>query len=142
MTGDQSPTARTKHGELTLDQIAEALPGMARLMVEISGRYWLLYYAAQGGNWELARHELGETRKALQLGAVVRPKYEQALAEFDEEHIKPLAAAIKARDFAALEAAYQRATERANEYHAEFGYPYIDWQLPPTPPGHLKLTPD
>ena len=50
MTTD-GPIAHTKHGDLALDQIAEMMPGMARLMVEISDRYWIMYYAAKGGNW-------------------------------------------------------------------------------------------
>lgn len=136
---DSSPIAHTKHGELTLDQIAEMLPGMARLMVEVSDRYWLLYYAAQGGNWELARHEFGELRKMLRMAGVVRPKYQEPLAQFESEHLAPIEQAIAGRDWPAFEAAYRRATDGANEKHAELGYAYIHWQLPNAPPAHLRL---
>src|SRR5207302_1242773 len=44
--------ATTKHGTLTVDEIAAMQPGMARLMDELSRRYWVLYYAAKAGNWE------------------------------------------------------------------------------------------
>lgn len=139
MADEPSPVAHTKHGDLTLDQIAEMQPGMARLMVEISDRYWILYYAAQGGNWELARHEFSELRKTMRMAAVVRPKYQEPLAQFEAEHLKPLEKAIRARDGSALEAAFREATDAANEKHREFGYDYIEWRLPDAPPPHLRL---
>lgn len=48
MNGDAAPrpVARAKHGDLSLDQIAEIQPGMARLMLEVSERYWSSWYAA------------------------------------------------------------------------------------------------
>src|SRR2546430_6336145 len=39
--------AATKHGTLTVDELAAMQPGMARLMDELSRRYWVLYYAAK-----------------------------------------------------------------------------------------------
>ena len=140
MADEQSPVAHTKHGDLTLDQIAEMQPGMARLMVEVSDRYWILYYAAQGGNWDLARHEFSEMRKTMRMAAVVRPNYEEAMGQFEADHLKPLEQAIRAHDWSALESAFREATDAANERHREFGYTYIDWQLPSEAPGHLRLT--
>ena len=139
MADDATPSAHTKHGDLTLDQIGEQLPGMARLMVEVSDRYWILYYAAKGGNWQLARHELSELRKAFKLACIVRPKYLESLETFDAELLTPIDRAIKEKDFAVFEAAYQSATDDANAKHVDLGYSYIDWRLPDTPPGHLRL---
>lgn len=135
-----APVARTKHGEISLDQIAEMLPGMARLMVEISDRWWVLYYAAKGGNWMLARHEFSELRKTMQMAGVIRPKYAEPLAGFISEKLKPVEDAIRAKDISVLEAAFREATDAANEMHGELGYTYIVWQLPDTPPPHLRLT--
>ena len=137
---DSSPIAHTKHGELTLDQIAETLPGMARLMVEVSDRYWSLYYAGQAGNWGLARHEFSELRKTLRMAADVRPKYREPLERFEAEYLKPIEETVRARDFSSLEEAFRRATDGANENHRELGYAYIHWQLPDAPPQHLRLT--
>src|SRR5205807_510158 len=36
---DERPVARTKHGELSLDQLAEIQPGLGRLMPESSGSF-------------------------------------------------------------------------------------------------------
>lgn len=142
MPDDDAPVAHTKHGDLTLDQIGDMMPGMARLMVEVSDRYTILYYAAKGGNWDLARHEFSEMRKTLRMAAVVRPKYRDSMDAYDAECMMPLQDAIKTKDFPVLEDAYRAATDRANAYHVEFGYECIDWRLPDTPPGHLRLTAD
>jgi hypothetical protein len=139
LEGEASPVAHTRHGDLTLDQIAETLPGMARLMVEISDRYWILYYAAQAGGWELTRHEFIELRKTMRLAALVRPKHREQLEQFEAEHLRPLEQAVQAQDWQAFDAAFRRATDRANESHRELGYAYIEWQLPATPPSHLRL---
>ena len=139
MDSESTPTAHTKHGDLTLDQIAELMPGMARLMVEVSDRYWILYYAAQDGNWDLARHEFSELRKTLRMAAVVRPTYQESLGQFEADQLKPLEKAIRARDWNVFEAAYRQTTESANESHREFGYDYIEWRLPSSPPLHLRL---
>jgi hypothetical protein len=134
-----SPVAHTKHGDLTLDQIADMMPGMARLMVEISDRFWVLYYAAKGGNWDLARHEFSEMRKTLKMSAIVRPKYVEAMQTFDAECMVPIQDALKTKDWAVFEEAFQRAADRANVFHGEFGYNYIEWTLPDAPPQHLRL---
>lgn len=140
MTDDTSPVAHTRAGDLTLDQIGEMQPGMARLMLEISQRHWILYYAAKAENWDLARHELGEIRKTTQIAATVRPKYRESMDEFDNEYLQPLLEAIRARDWPAFAGAHQRATDRANEFHGSFGYGYIEWQLPDAPPPFLRFT--
>ncbi len=141
MNGDAAtgPVAHTKHGDLTLDQIADMQPGMARLMLEVSERYWIIWYAARAENWELAHHEFRELRKTNQIAAQVRPKYKEPLADYDAEYLKPLDEALRARNWKAFAAAYCRGIEGANDAHRRFGYPYIEWQLPDTPPPHLRL---
>src|SRR5207237_147313 len=64
--------ATTKHGTLTVDEIAAMQPGMARLMDELSRRYWVLYYAAKAGNWELAAYMERESEKSLQTASAAR----------------------------------------------------------------------
>ena len=141
MSDDNAPImARTKAGEISLDQIAEMMPGMDRLMVEVSDRWWILYYAAQGGNWILARHVFGEMRKTMQMAGVIRPKYSESLAGYIAEKLKPVEDAIRKNDLSALEQAYREATDAANEMHDELGYNYIEWRLPDAPPQHLRLT--
>jgi len=135
------PIGKTKHTELTLDQIASMQPGLGRIMPEVSQRYHIAYYAARGGNWALARYQLRELGGLLQLGAATRPKYATQLAAFETVHITALLAAIDGRDFARFELAFTRATEVANIYHQTTGHPEIIWRLPAQPPEHLDLSP-
>jgi hypothetical protein len=137
----EQPVGKTKHTELTLDQIASMQPGLGRIMPEVSQRYHIAYYAAQGGNWALARYQLRELGGLLQLGAVTRPKYVTQLTAFEKVHLTALLAAIDRRDFAQFELAFTRASEVANIYHQATGHPEIIWRLPARPPEHLDLSP-
>ena len=89
---------KTKHGELTLEQLAEIQPGLARLMKEIGDRFHVLYHAAKGGNWKLAEHEQKVTISILKVGATLRPKYHQDITSFIEAYLHPLGDSIKAKD--------------------------------------------
>jgi hypothetical protein len=140
--GDEPIAGHTRHGDLTLDQIADLQPGLGRLMLEVSERYWILWHAARGGNWGLAAYELRNLRKTLLAGGVTRPKYAGDLAAYDAGPMDTLARALKTRDWAVFEAAYEEATREANRYHEIRGFPYLVWQLPPDPPGHLKIFPN
>lgn len=59
---------RTKHGEMTLDELASIQPGLGTVMLEYSRRYWIIYYACKGGNWDLALYELKELREIAEGG--------------------------------------------------------------------------
>lgn len=135
------PTGKTKHTELTLDQIASMQPGLGRLMPAVSQRYHIAYYAARGGNWALARYQLRELGGLLQLGAVTRPRYATQLRAFEHVQLTALLAATDGRDLEAFERAFARATEVANIYHQATGHPEIVWRLPAQPPEHLDLSP-
>jgi hypothetical protein len=138
---DEQPVAHLRTGDVTLDQLGEIQPGMARFMLEVSERYWICYYAAKAGNWELARHELGELRKANNHAVITRPKYKDDMAAYDDEYLKPLMETIRAKDWAAFEEAYHKGVEGANSFHDYLGYEYIHWELPDEAPKHLRLTP-
>ena len=65
--------AKTPHGEMTIDQLAEIQPGMAAVMKVVGERYTLAYYAARGGNWKLAAYHLNQLRGAFKNAKVTRP---------------------------------------------------------------------
>ena len=121
---------RTKNGELTLEQIADALPGTSEIMAQVGRRYARAYYAAHGGNWELAAYCLREIRSRQRMLAVIRPKYARQLAEFDREALAPLLATVEARDWEEFERAFAQGIRRANHYHSQTGKSYIRWKLP------------
>lgn len=137
---DQS-TGKTRHGELTLDQLAELQPGLADLMPAVGDRFWIAYYAAQGGNWALARYQLRHLAMLLRRGAITRPKHAANLTEYERASLGPLFDAIQARDFTRFRLAFDDATAVANRLHVELGHPDIVWRLPEARPPQLDLGP-
>lgn len=146
MTGQPHPPADHEHlvdngkRTLTLDELAASQPGMDRLMAELPARMHRLGYAGRAGNWPLATYFYRSVVKQLRLCAFSRPRYEPAISGFLAEDCDPVRAAIAARDPSAFGTAYDRMVQRANDYHAEFGKPYLVWRLPAAPPDDLDLT--
>lgn len=130
---------KTKHGDLSLDQLAEMQPGLGRLMPEVSEAYHYAYYAAQGGNWRLARYYVRKVGSLFKLCAISRPKYAKQLDAYKAHTLDPLEKQISERDFGAFEKTYMAGIVEANRYHVETGHPEIVWVLPPEPPRHLDL---
>ncbi len=140
MSEEQKQTViKTRHGELTLEQLAEVQPGMSRLMKEVGDRYHILYFAAKGGNWKLAHHELKQVIALFRLCAVLRPKYTEDLASFTKEYFDPMSEAIQAKDWKKFEESYNHGIEGSNVYHEKYGYEYIRYILPKNPPEYYEL---
>src|SRR2546429_7047484 len=106
---DEKIVVKTKHGELTLEQLAEVQPGLARLMKETGDRFHVLYHAAKGGNWKLAEHEQKVTITILKVGATLRPKFHEDITSFIHQHLNPLVKSIKAKDWESFEHCYKKA---------------------------------
>jgi len=130
---------KTKHAELTLEQIADVQPGMARLMKEVGERYHVLYYAAKGGNWGLAQYELNAVTSILKTGSMLRPKYSQDITSFTQATLQPMSESIKAKDWNKFDAAYKTSVAEANKLHEKYGYEYVRYLLPNKAPDHLDL---
>lgn len=129
-----SPRVRTKHAELTLEDIGSALPGTGEIMASVSTCYAMCWHAADGGNWDLAAYYLRRTRSLLRGLSVTRPKYAEQVREYDTDVLEPLYQAILVHDRPTFDALYQRAVDQANVYHVTTGHPYIRWVLPAEPP--------
>jgi hypothetical protein len=131
----------TQGRKLSGDQLAAMQPGLARLMPEIGNRVWKLYYAAQAKNWPLARFQLKEARKLMELAALTRPKYEKSLGQYIEKQVAPMMAALDAEDLERFNRELEIAVEVANAYHEAYGKPFLRWKVPSQPPPDLDLTP-
>ena len=139
---DENPiVGRTKHGELTIDQLAELQPGLGQLMPMVSERYWTLYYAATGGNWALADYELRSLRSLWKKMSITRPKYRGMLEKYAKKIFDPMEKQIEAKDFAEFEKVYRQGIDLANTMHRACDHAEIVWKLPPNPPQHLDLGP-
>jgi len=135
------PVARTRHTELTLDQIGALMPGLGSLMPIIADRFGWAYHAAKGGNWGLARYQLRKVRKLLGVGKVTRPKWTPTIDAYDAAFLQPMADAIEIGDWQAFDAAAQAAVNDANRIHAETGFGYIVYRIPEKGPAHMSTEP-
>jgi hypothetical protein len=131
---------RTPHGELTLEEIAEMLPGTGELMQSVGITWWKCAYAARGGNWELAAYFARRTSGLLRKLAIVRPKYVGDVAAYEREHIAVVLDACARGAIDPFEAAFASAVDAANVLHAKWAKPYIRWTLPDEAPKDLELS--
>src|SRR2546422_10712535 len=138
---DGKIVVKTKHGELTLEKLAEVQPGLARLMKEIGDRFHVLYHAAKGGNWKLAEHEQKLTISILKLGATLRPKFHEDITSFIQSNLHPLGESIKAKDCGRFAHCYKKAVDQTNKLHEKYGYGFIHYKLSKNPPDYYDLGP-
>ena len=138
---DDARRVRTPDGQLSLEQIAELLPGTGEIMQSVGNAWWKCAYAARGGNWPLAAYFARRVRSLQRKLAIVRPKYADDLASFERELLGPVLAACEVTDRAAFDRAYAAAVDRANELHTKWAKSYIRWVLPDEPPTDLDLGP-
>jgi len=133
MDPDQPPRIKTRHGEVSLEEIASLLPGAGDVMVVVSRVYGNLWHAAHGGNWDLASFYFRRTRTLLRNLSVTRPQYSAQLAGFQRDFLEPVGQALLNRDLGAFDALYDASVVRVNELHVVTGYPYIRWSRPAEP---------
>ena len=131
---------RTKHGEISLSQMANMKPGMAELMIAIGHRFHILYFAGLNGNWKLAAYQASSIRKLFGASKVTRPKYAEAMDKFAREHLDPISAAIRERNVGQFESAIKASIVASDQYHRDWGYDYIRFRMPPDAPVGYDLT--
>src|SRR5438445_13128199 len=110
----EAPRIHTKHGELSLEDVAAVLPGTGEVMRSVSHCFAMSWHAGRGGNWDLAHYYLRRTRSALRGLAVTRPKYREQIAEFDAGYLEPLHRAQLSTDVALCEERVAAAVDQAN----------------------------
>ena len=135
------PSGFSGHAHFSIDDLAAMQPGLARVMPEVGQRYWKLYYAAQAGNWPLAKFQWGEIEELMEFGMITRPKYTDDLETFINNDGKTLKSAIESKDWEKFEAAYHQGVRNANDYHKSNKKGMIVWKLPEQAPPDLDLTP-
>jgi hypothetical protein len=113
--------------EEKLKSLAEIQPGLGTVMIEYSNRYTNAYYAAKGGNWDLASYRIKEAREIQEVGETTRPERAQALKGFEKNYLDSLDEAIKAKDFKKFDAAFKLGMQGCNTCHTGQGFPYIKY---------------
>ena len=133
------PSSAKPSPPLSLEQLAQLLPGTGEIMASVGNAWWKCAYAARSGNWELAAYFARRVRGLQRKLAQIRPKYAEDLAAFESEQVNPLLAALGEHDGPSFEHVYATATDKANELHVKWAKPYIRWVLPDEPPKDLDL---
>lgn len=102
----------TADGCLTQQELSHIQPGLGTVMDEVGYRAWVVYYAAHGGNWNLANYEgPKETPEIMETGAITRPGKSTALLNFADTNMPSdnsagLAKAIADHDIGEFDTAY------------------------------------
>ena len=126
--------------EQKLKTLADIQPGLGTVMIEFSHRYTTAYYAAKGGNWDLADYQIKEAREIQEVGEATRPTRAAGLKAFEKAYLDPLAEAIKAKDFGKFDKAFKVGIQGCNGCHAGQGFPYIKYVLPKATTAPLSVT--
>ena len=121
--------------------LAEIQPGLGTVMIEYSTRFTNIYYAAKGGNWDLADYQLKEALEIQEVGETTRPKRAEALKTYEGKFLDPLGKAITAKDGKAFDAAFKAALDGCNACHKEQGFAFIRYELPKAPSMPLSTAP-
>jgi hypothetical protein len=127
-------TVHARHGDLTLEQIADGLPGTGEVMAAVSHCFGTAWHAGRAGKWQLAAYYTRRVRGLMQTLAVRRPKYAGNLNEFIRDGLEPLLRAMVDQDESEFRSRYAACVVMANRYHIDTGHAYIEWTPPAASP--------
>ncbi len=125
--------------EEKLKTLADLQPGLGTVMIEYGNRYTNAYYAAKGGNWDLAAYQIKEAREIQEVGETTRPARAQALKGFEKNYLDPLDEAVKTKDFKKFDKAFKDGIQGCNTCHIGQGFPFIKYELPKAPASPLAM---
>jgi cytochrome c551/c552 len=115
-------------------------PGLGTVMIEYGNRLSRLWFAANAGNWDMAKYQLDEMKEIQEVGETTRPARTPMLKAFEDSYLNPIDAAILAKDKAAFTTAVNNAITGCNACHAAStgtnwtSYKYVEVQTPKIDP--------
>lgn len=115
------------------------VPGLGDLMGAIQLRHAKLWFAGQAGNWPLAAYELDELKEGFDDVRTYQPHFKgmpiaKILKTTIREPLDQLDAAVKAKDGARFEKAFDAVSQACSSCHREMGHGFIVIQRPTAPP--------
>jgi hypothetical protein len=137
----QAPDWLKGSSEQKLKALADIQPGLGTVMIEYGNRYTNAYYAAKGGNWDLAAYQIKEAREIQEVGETTRPPRAKGLKQFEKNYLDPLDAAIKAKNFNNFDKTFKAGIAGCNGCHAGEGFAYIKYELPKAANSPLSTKP-
>ena len=139
-TSAQATTTPAGNKLFSINELSDVAPGLGDVMPALDRRNTILYYAAKGGNWDLAAYQVKELGEGIDVGMITRPARKSALDNFASTALTPLGDAVKSKDMAKFDDAWSKENTACNACHVSQGFKYIVWSLPKTQPESLQLT--
>lgn len=119
------------------NQLNELKPGLGEIMGVIQQHHAKLYYSANAGNWELARHQLDEVKEGLETAAKLYPRFKDVKApltalipSMTKDGIEGVSKAIERRNKDDFMQGYNKLTDSCNACHEAADYGFIVIQSP------------
>ena len=139
--------------KLEVEQLRALLPTQAHTMVDVEHQFANAWFAAQAGNWPLAKFYVNETRGRVNWTLRIRPVRKSEAGEdivlaplaqaLEAAGFVPLRAAIEARNRKQFEAAYRSALQACHGCHVAVEKPQLRPQIPHLPGALLiNMKPD
>ena len=73
-------------------------PGLGTVMMEYGNRLSRVWFAANAGNWDMAKYQLGEMLEIQEVGETTRPGRAPLLKAFEDGYLTALDKAIDTKD--------------------------------------------
>jgi hypothetical protein len=120
--------------------LADLQPGLGTVMVDYGNRFTNAYYAAKGGNFELASYMIKEMKESQEIAETTRPARAPLLKAFEANYLDKLDAAAKAKDWSQYSKLVPQVVNACNQCHAKVEMAYIVYRMPSAPPAPLKMS--
>jgi hypothetical protein len=123
-----------------IKKLSDLQPGLGTVMMEYSARFTNAYYAAKGGNFDLAVYMFKEMREIQEVGENTRPARAPLLKAFETNYLDKLDAAAQAKNWPQFSKLWPQAVNACNQCHVKSDFAFIQYVLPAAPPAPLKMT--
>lgn len=123
-----------------IKRLSDIAPGLGEIMIMYGNRFTNAYYAAKGGNWDLAGYMIDEMQEIQETAELTRPSRAPLLKAFEDNYLNKLQAAVKAKNWSQYQSLTPQAINACNQCHVKTEHAYVVYQLPSAPPAPLKMT--
>lgn len=123
-----------------IKRLSDIQPGLGTVMMEYGTRFTNAYYAAKGGNFDLAVYMIEEAKEIQEVGENTRPARAPLLKAFEENYLNKLEDAAKAKNWSQYQSLTPQVINACNQCHVKSEKPFVVYQLPSAPLAPLKMT--
>lgn len=123
---------RVAYLEQQLARLEELKPPFAAFMPEFSERFHVLHRAGEVGDWRVARHELMEMQRLVDVSESIDPQQGQMFKGFMNDPLSRLNAAIEHEDRERFMSALEGTVENCNACHraSDSGFVRVTLDVP------------